>query len=73
MKKYIIILSLFLFSCTKYRVYNFEQKRIHYTVGFKNHKAGDTTEVEVRIGRVGEDIIYKNQKVLILNKTKLWN
>jgi hypothetical protein len=73
MKKYIIILSLFLCSCTKYRVYNLETKRIEIISEKSGFQDGDTISHNFKYPNPkGEGVIYEYQKCLILNKTIIW-
>lgn len=68
MKKYIIILSLFLCACTKYRVYNLESKTIHIIYKSSGYEKGDTIFYNFKyINPHGEGIIYNTEKCLILN------
>lgn len=68
MKKY-IILSLFLCSCTKYRVYNLETKVISIISDDSGFKSGDTILHNFKYNDPkGPGIYWEEQKCLILNK-----
>ena len=69
MNKYIIILSLFLCSCTKYRVYNLETKIISIINDDSGFKDGDTILHNFKYSdNKGEGIYWEEQKCLILNE-----
>lgn len=74
MKKYIIILSLFLCSCTKYRVYNLETKTISIINDDSGFKSSDTILHNFKYSdNKGSSIYWEEQKCLILNKIVGWN
>lgn len=70
MKKYIIIISLFLCSCVKYRVYNIEDKAIVIISGEESgYKYGDTILHNFKYSNSpGEGVNYKMKKCLVLNQ-----
>lgn len=73
MKKYIIILSLFLCSCTKYRVYNLETRTISIITDDIGYVYGDTILHNFKYSdNEGQGIYWKEEKCLILNKTRIW-
>ncbi len=75
MNKYIIILSLFFCSCTKYRVYNLETKTISIINDDSGYKNGDTIlhSFKKSLSPSGDGVLYKREKCLILNKIIGWN